>query len=133
MGSTFERDVDHLPLNDAERAAAHASNWQRLQQLLPDAAPALQGAFDPSVPAGAQPVQAWAGVRCTAHDRLPIVGPVNATAAPGLWVCTAMGARGLTRAVLCGELLAAQLHGEPLPVEARLAQALLPRLAPKNV
>jgi tRNA 5-methylaminomethyl-2-thiouridine biosynthesis bifunctional protein len=26
--------------------------------------------------------------------------------------------------VLCGELLAAQLHGEPLPAEARLAQAM---------
>ncbi|MGP1685199.1 MAG: FAD-dependent cmnm(5)s(2)U34 oxidoreductase, partial [Giesbergeria sp.] len=59
-----------------------------------------------------------------AHDRLPIVGPVNAAALPGLWVCTAMGARGLTRAVLCGELLAAQLHGEPLPLETRLARAM---------
>ena len=38
--------------------------------------------------------------------------------------CTALGARGLSRAVLCGELLAAQLHGEPLPLEARLAQLL---------
>jgi tRNA 5-methylaminomethyl-2-thiouridine biosynthesis bifunctional protein len=126
MGSTFERDVDHLPLSDTECAVAHASNWQRLQQLLPGAALALQAAFDPSAPADAQSVQAWAGVRCTAHDRLPIVGPINAAAVPGLWVCTAMGARGLTRAVLCGELLAAQLHSEPLPVEARLAQAMSP-------
>ena len=65
-----------------------------------------------------------ASVRCTARDRLPIVGPLNPTTLPGLWVCTAMGARGLTRAVLCGELLAAQLHGEPLPVESRLARAM---------
>ena len=72
-------------------------------------------------------MQAWASVRCTTHDRLPIVGPVNATDLPGLWVCTAMGARGLTRAVLCGELLAAQLHDEPLPLEAKLARALMPR------
>ncbi|MBP7606616.1 MAG: hypothetical protein KA752_06200, partial [Giesbergeria sp.] len=56
--------------------------------------------------------------------RLPLVGPVDSSALPGLWVCTAMGARGLSRAVLCGELLAAQLHGEPLPLEARLAQLL---------
>ncbi|RYF17132.1 MAG: FAD-dependent oxidoreductase [Comamonadaceae bacterium] len=35
-----------------------------------------------------------------------------------------VGSRGLTFAALCGELLAARLHGEPLPVEARLAQAL---------
>lgn len=126
MGSTFERDVDHLPLSDAERAAAHAHNWQQLQELLPGAAPALQSAFDPGAPDDAQRVQAWSSVRCTAHDRLPIVGPIAATALPGLWVCTAMGARGLTRAVLCGELLAARLHDEPLPLEAKLARALSP-------
>ncbi|NMM92324.1 FAD-dependent cmnm(5)s(2)U34 oxidoreductase, partial [Rhodococcus sp. SRB_17] len=124
MGSTFERDIDHLPLSDAERAAAHAHNWQQLQDLLPGTAPALQAAFDPAAPGGAQAVRAWASVRCTAPDRLPIVGPVDAAALPGLWVCTAMGSRGLTRAVLCGELLAAQLQGEPLPLDARLARAL---------
>ncbi|MDD2712734.1 MAG: FAD-dependent 5-carboxymethylaminomethyl-2-thiouridine(34) oxidoreductase MnmC [Simplicispira sp.] len=124
MGSTFERDIDHLPLSRAEEAAGHATNWQRLQALLPGAAPALQSAFDPTAPAGPYTVQTWASVRCTAHDRLPIVGPVNAAALPGLWVCTAMGARGLTRAVLCGELLAARLHGEPLPLEAKLARAM---------
>ena len=35
-----------------------------------------------------------------------------------------MGARGLTRAVLCGELLAALVNAEPLPVDARLARAM---------
>ena len=124
MGSTFERDVAHLPLTEDERAAAHVSNWQHLHDLLPQAATALQSAFDPAGAAAVHSVQAWASVRCTARDRLPIVGPLNPTTLPGLWVCTAMGARGLTRAVLCGELLAAQLHGEPLPVESRLARAM---------
>jgi tRNA 5-methylaminomethyl-2-thiouridine biosynthesis bifunctional protein len=42
-----------------------------------------------------------------------------------------MGARGLTRAVLCGELLAARLQGEPLPLDARLARAMgTERLSP---
>jgi tRNA 5-methylaminomethyl-2-thiouridine biosynthesis bifunctional protein len=36
----------------------------------------------------------------------------------------AMGSRGLTLALLCGELLAAQWHGEPLPIEARLTKFL---------
>ena len=63
-------------------------------------------------------------MRCTAPDRLPIVGPVDAAALPGLWVCTAMGARGLTLALLCGELLAARLQGEPLPIDAKLARSL---------
>ncbi|AVS74291.1 FAD-dependent oxidoreductase, partial [Paracidovorax cattleyae] len=65
-----------------------------------------------------------AAVRCTAPDRLPFVGPVDAARQPGLWVCAAMGARGLTLSQLCGELLAARMMGEPLPVEARLARAL---------
>jgi len=49
---------------------------------------------------------------------------VDAANAPGLLACTGMGARGLTLAVLCGELLAAGLHGEPLPLDAALARAL---------
>jgi tRNA 5-methylaminomethyl-2-thiouridine biosynthesis bifunctional protein len=69
-------------------------------------------------------VEHWAAVRCTAPDRLPIVGPVDAQALPGLWVCTAMGARGLTLTLLCGELLAARLNAEPLPLDAKLARAL---------
>lgn len=118
VGATFERDVDHLPLTAAEEAAAHGSNRQRLQALLPTAAPVLRQAFE-----GGQDLRAWAGVRCTAHDRMPIVGPVSGDA-PGLWVSTAMGARGLTRAALCAELLVARLMGEPLPLEAKLARAM---------
>jgi tRNA 5-methylaminomethyl-2-thiouridine biosynthesis bifunctional protein len=41
-------------------------------------------------------------------------------------VTTAMGSRGLTFSALCAELLAAQLHAEPLPMEARLAAAFRP-------
>ena len=35
-----------------------------------------------------------------------------------------MGARGLTLSLLCGELIAARLHSEPLPLDAPLARAL---------
>ncbi|MBS0294572.1 MAG: FAD-dependent 5-carboxymethylaminomethyl-2-thiouridine(34) oxidoreductase MnmC [Proteobacteria bacterium] len=119
MGATFERDVDRLPMTAEEQAAAHDHNWQRLKALVPQAAPTLRPAFE-----GGQGLRAWAGVRCTAHDRMPIVGPIAPAALPGLWISTAMGARGLTRAVLCAELLAARLMGEPLPVEAKLAHAM---------
>lgn len=68
-------------------------------------------------------LQAWAGVRCASADRRPLVGPVPG-AAPGLWVSTAMGSRGLSFAALCAELLAARWHGEPLPVAAKLARGL---------
>ena len=81
--------------------------------LLPAAAARLAPVF-----ASGQ-VRGWAGVRCATPDRLPLVGP---TRQPGVWVCTGMGSRGLSLAVLCGELLAAWLQQEPLPIEATLAR-----------
>ncbi|MGP1630323.1 MAG: FAD-dependent 5-carboxymethylaminomethyl-2-thiouridine(34) oxidoreductase MnmC [Giesbergeria sp.] len=119
-GSTFERGRTELPLTPQEQQAAHQVNFANLQQLLPSAA----GQLAPHFAAGAPGLQTWMGVRCTSPDRLPIVGPLAADRLPDLWVSTAMGARGLTRAILCGELLAARLHAEPLPVEERLARAM---------
>ncbi len=120
LGSTFERDQATLPVSPADEAAGRAANRDKLARLQPALAPVLAPAFAPGLPA----VHTWAAVRCAAPDRLPLVGPLDAQALPGLWVSTAMGARGLTLALLCGELLAARLHGEPLPLQARLAQAL---------
>ena len=126
MGSTFERDVQALPPTDADIHAAHATNWAKLQGLLPGIAPQLEPLFARALTGHVLPpaLRTWAAVRCTAPDRLPIVGPVDAARLPGLWASTAMGARGLTLALLCGELLAARLQGEPLPLDARLAKAL---------
>jgi len=135
LGSTFERDIQTLPPTHAERMQAHAANRQRLSDLHPAVLSALEPAFSLALEATAdQPLpshaaqgwaaQGWAAVRCAAPDRLPIVGPLDNAALPGLWACTAMGARGLTLALLCAELLAARLHGEPLPLEAKLARAL---------
>ena len=110
MGASYERDSAQTHTTAADQQA----NLARLQVLLPDAAQALQSAFvDGSA-------QAWAGVRCAAPDRMPMVGCV----APGLWLSTAMGSRGLSFAHLCAELLAAQLHGEPWAVEKKLGAAL---------
>lgn len=120
MGSTFERGQTALPPTPAEQQEAHAANFAKMQGLLPPAAERLQTDF--AAPAGH--LRTWAAVRCTLHDRLPVVGPVDAAALPGLWACTAMGARGLTLSVLCGELLAARLQGEPLPLDAKFARAL---------
>ncbi len=82
--------------------------------LLPEVARSLASEFTRGE------VNSWTGVRCAAADRRPLLGEV----APGLWVSTAMGSRGLTFSVLCAELLAARLHAEPLPLERKLAQAL---------
>ena len=116
-GASFERDQDHAQIHPRDQQ----TNFERLQTLLPVTAEHLAAAFQSGTP------RAWAGVRCASPDRLPLVGPVDPALQPGLWVNTAMGSRGLTFSVLCGELLAARLHGEPLPLENRLAQALAPQ------
>ena len=148
-GSTFERANTQPELH----AADHAANRQRLAELLPEAGALLAPQWDDGR------VQAWAGVRCTVPDRMPMVGPLawppetgapqdlvskapqdqegraqaaidseaNQATEPALaapWVLTGLGSRGLTVAVLCGEIAAAWLHDEPLPVERSLARAL---------
>jgi tRNA 5-methylaminomethyl-2-thiouridine biosynthesis bifunctional protein len=109
-GSTFERD----DLDLAVRRADHDANLERLRALLPAAGAQLAPVFASGT------LRAWTGVRCASADRRPLLGEIE----PGLWVSTAMGSRGLTFSVLCAELLAAQLHDEPLPLERKLAQAL---------
>lgn len=114
-GSSFERDNT----STASRSADQQLNFSKLKTLLPQAAAQLQSSFESGQ------VQDWVGVRCATPSRLPAVGALSAQ--PDLWLCSGMGARGLSFAALCAELLAAQLHGEPLPVEQRLAHALLPQ------
>lgn len=130
MGSTFERDVTELPISAADQAAAHAVNHAKLSTLLPASGTPMAPWFDPQ---NAHCLPTWGRVRVASHDRLPIAGPVDTGASDasdaidgfsGLWALTALGARGLTLSILCGELLAARLHGEPLPLDAKLAQHL---------
>ena len=134
LGSTFERGVTQMPPTAPDQCMAHETNQGKLRTLLPHLAHGLEADFAATLAAQAgptAPIQSWGAVRCVYPDRLPLVGPVDPQQQPGLWVCTAMGARGLTLSQLCGELLAALLHHEPLPVDDRLAQALwaAPRLA----
>ncbi|ADU36864.1 FAD-dependent 5-carboxymethylaminomethyl-2-thiouridine(34) oxidoreductase MnmC [Variovorax paradoxus] len=112
-GATFDRDSTDLAPNTDDSAA----NRDRLARLHPAAAAALAPAFERGE------VNAWVGVRCASGDRRPLVGPLTAEA-NGLWACTALGSRGLSFAALCAELLAAQWHGEPLPLPSTLAKAL---------
>jgi len=116
MGSSFERDNAQAEVHPED----DRHNFSRLQSLLPETAHALAAQFE------AGNVQSWAGVRCATPSRLPMLGPLAA----GLWVCCGMGSRGLSFAALSGELLAARLHAEPLPLEQRLADALAPQRAP---
>jgi tRNA 5-methylaminomethyl-2-thiouridine biosynthesis bifunctional protein len=113
VGSTFERGNTTAAVFGAD----HAANQARLQRLLPRLGAQMTSAFAAA--------QGWAAVRCTLPDRLPAVGALDGARWPGLYVLTGLGARGLTLSVLAGEVLAAQLHGEPWPLPAPLARALL--------
>jgi tRNA 5-methylaminomethyl-2-thiouridine biosynthesis bifunctional protein len=113
-GASFERDNTET----TPRESDHLGNLERMRALLPRTAAQLEPAFK-----GGH-VMAWTGVRCASPDRLPLVGPLGVASQPGVWVCTAMGSRGLSFAALCGELLAARLHHEPMPLEHRLWLAL---------
>jgi tRNA 5-methylaminomethyl-2-thiouridine biosynthesis bifunctional protein len=117
-GATYDRINGDARLLDAD----HAENLERLHALEPDTAEALAPLFA-TVGTDAPRVHGWAGVRCGVHDRLPMTGRVP-NAPEGLYMNAAMGSRGLTLGLLCGELLAAQWHGEPLPIEVRLAKFL---------
>ena len=114
LGSTFERGCQEAVVRDEDHAANHA----RLAMLLPELSAPMQPAFAPAS------VLAWAGLRCTLPDRLPAIGAPDAGRWPGLQVCAGMGARGISLGVLCGELIAAQLEGEPLPIATSLARHL---------
>jgi len=109
-GSTFSRGETDLAVRETD----HQFNLERLNTLLPTVARQVAPAFADGT------VRSWTGVRCASTDRRPLLGEIE----PGLWVSTAMGSRGLTFSMLCAELLAARLHGEPLPLDRKLANAL---------
>ena len=115
-GASFERDVSDVAVTDDLRALHRDGNRQRLGELLPGLLPQLPAMFASATD--------WRGVRATSPDRLPIVGPWDGGEGAPTWVCTALGARGMTLALLCADLLVARLHGEPLPVAPRLAEAV---------
>ncbi len=125
-GASYDFDDD----DPAPRADGHAGNLARLARILPGAAADVDAAA----------LDGMVGFRAVAPDRLPLIGPLAAddAAAPknprlatlprrdGLYGAFAFGSRGLLWAGLGGELLGSLLDGEPLPVEARLAEALDP-------
>ena len=114
IGSTFERNCEQAPV----RTEDHAANQERLATLLPNLGQAMAGQFGPDR------VMGWAGLRCTLPNRLPAVGPIDPLRLPGLWISAGMGARGISLAVLCGELTATWMSHEPLPLPPGLVKHL---------
>jgi tRNA 5-methylaminomethyl-2-thiouridine biosynthesis bifunctional protein len=98
------------------RADSHDGNLARLEQILPGAAQGLE----------ASALEGRVAFRATVRDRLPLAGPLVDARGSGLFADFAYGSRGLLWACLCGELIASQLAGEPLPLERKLAAAMAP-------
>ena len=122
-GATYDLDAD-----PQLRAASQEENLARLRGLV----------SDPQAALGA-PLAGRVGFRCVAPDRLPLVGRLPDFGAagaterlrdvprhPGLYGLLGYASRGLIWAPLAAELLAAQLEGEPLPLEMALVDALDP-------
>jgi tRNA 5-methylaminomethyl-2-thiouridine biosynthesis bifunctional protein len=122
-GATYDfEDEDAAPSEEG-----HAGNLARLERLLPGSAAHL----DPARLTGA------VGFRCVAPDRLPLIGALPDLQAarldsrafprlPGLYGALGYASRGLTWAMLGGELVASAVEGEPLPLEGDLADAVDP-------
>lgn len=114
VGSSFQRNDFDLTTRQEDQH----SNLQQWAELMP--------ALHDEILRGIEPLRthAWSSIRSALPDRLPAVGAFQHPEFKGLHVCTGMGARGLSWSVLCGELLAANLNHEPLPMAASLAKLM---------
>lgn len=127
VGSTYELELPGKPGFDDDPQRAHEGNLARLRRLL-GATPEVRimGLFD--------------ALRCVSQDRLPLAGAVPADPPQpmpgaqladlprraGRYCLTALGSRGLTLAPLMAELVAAQIEGEPSPLERDLLAVVDP-------
>ncbi|WP_435037626.1 bifunctional tRNA (5-methylaminomethyl-2-thiouridine)(34)-methyltransferase MnmD/FAD-dependent 5-carboxymethylaminomethyl-2-thiouridine(34) oxidoreductase MnmC [Pseudomonas neuropathica] len=140
LGASFDFNSDDLTPTTAE----HAGNLAMLEEISTDLVARLHVSVQP-----VEDLQGRAAFRCTSPDYLPIVGPLadrqaflatyavlskDARQVPdiacpwldGLYVNSGHGSRGLITAPLSGELLAAWLDNEPLPLPRSVAEACHP-------
>ncbi|MFJ3484228.1 bifunctional tRNA (5-methylaminomethyl-2-thiouridine)(34)-methyltransferase MnmD/FAD-dependent 5-carboxymethylaminomethyl-2-thiouridine(34) oxidoreductase MnmC [Pseudomonas sp. NPDC090202] len=140
LGASFDFHSDDLTPTVAE----HQGNLELLEEISEDLTTRLHAAELP-----AEQLQGRAAFRCTSPDYLPIVGPladreafldtyaalrkdarqVPTDACPwldGLYINSGHGSRGLITAPLSGELIAAWLDNEPLPLPRSVAEACHP-------
>jgi tRNA 5-methylaminomethyl-2-thiouridine biosynthesis bifunctional protein len=140
LGASFDFNNDDL----TPTAAEHAGNLAMLEEISADLVRRLGADALPP-----ESLEGRAAFRCTSPDYLPIVGPLADSAAfaeaykalakdarqtpdmpcpwlPGLYVNSGHGSRGLITAPLSGELLAAWLDDEPLPLPKAVAEACHP-------
>jgi tRNA 5-methylaminomethyl-2-thiouridine biosynthesis bifunctional protein len=131
-GATY--DIDDT--NPHIEPSGHLENLERVARMLPT----LDG-FTPD----ATTLEGRVAFRSVTSDRMPMIGsladepaaradaarlsgawPLDLPRTPGLYGAFAFGSRGLVWAALAAELIAAQLEGEPWPIERELAEAIDP-------
>ena len=140
LGASFDFNSDDLNPTTAE----HVGNLAMLEEISTDLVTRLHISEQL-----VEDLQGRAAFRCTSPDYLPIVGPLadreaflevyaalskDARLVPdiacpwldGLYVNSGHGSRGLITAPLSGELLAAWLDNEPLPLPRSVAEACHP-------
>ncbi|MEZ1321167.1 bifunctional tRNA (5-methylaminomethyl-2-thiouridine)(34)-methyltransferase MnmD/FAD-dependent 5-carboxymethylaminomethyl-2-thiouridine(34) oxidoreductase MnmC [Pseudomonas fluorescens] len=140
LGASFDFNSDDLTPTTAE----HVGNLAMLEEISTDLVARLHVSEQP-----VENLQGRAAFRCTSPDYLPIVGPLadreafldayaalskDARQVPdiacpwldGLYINSGHGSRGLITAPLSGELLAAWLDNEPLPLPRSVAEACHP-------
>lgn len=114
VGSSFQRNDFDL----TTRTEDLHSNMQQWAELMPALQEDIRHKID------TRTTHSWAAIRSALPDRVPAVGEFSHPDFKGLHVCTGMGARGISWSVLCGELLAAHIAHEPLPMAATLAKRM---------
>ncbi len=114
VGSSFQRNDFDLQIRHEDQI----SNMQQWAELMPAWQHEILNQID------LEQTTAWAAIRMALPDRLPAVGAFSHPELKGLTVCTGLGARGISWSVLCGELLAAHVSHEPLPMAASLAKLM---------
>ena len=141
-GATFEKlrvKAETHPVTEK----GHRKNLTMLGGFLP---PAFFDGINP------EDLQGRAGIRTSVPDHLPVIGkcPVaekwledyaglsygqltekqidldTAAVHEGLYLCGAFGSHGMTSAQLAGEMIAAEICGDPLPVPEKVAAAIHP-------
>lgn len=140
LGASFNFATNNPSPSEAE----HRSNLDMLEEISADLYQRLQADTRPT-----GDLHGRVAFRCTSPDYLPIIGPladaaqfakdyavlgkdarqVPGTPCPwldGLYVNAAHGSRGVITTPLAGELLAAWLDGEPLPLPRAIAEACHP-------
>ena len=102
-GSSYVHGADQVFVT----SAGARENMQRTDGLL--GSRLVESGFADSALSG------WAGWRAVLPGRLPAIGAIDEEQT--LWAVAGLASRGLTWSSLAGDLVAAALNGEPLPLE----------------